>query len=180
MFLVCFAALAEVFLDFFLSLFESLRVQLGATFTGDTVNMFLTLVGGNQLASVIMKDQNTGAEFTSKFISLLRIIVEEPGKSMDKFVPNVISLCIQQLCPLISSGSKAATHISPSFYDLVRSILLSQWKYFFPLSAVSAAAFQMDRQSPTQSASQTTGQLDEFRSLLEVCVQHTFHLVSWI
>ena len=153
-------------MDFFLSLFESLRVQLGPKFTGETVGMFLKLVGGTELASIIARDQTTGAEFTSKFISLLRIIVEEPGKSMEVFVPDVISICLNQLRPVVTSGSKAATHISPSFYELVRSIL-SQWKYFFPLSAVSAAAFQMDRQAPVQSA---TGQMAEFASLLEVCL----------
>jgi hypothetical protein len=97
-------ALAGVFLEFFLSVFESLRAQVGPQFTSDTITMFLSLVEGTQLAVIMSRDQGSGVEFVAKFIALLRIIVEEPGKSMEPFVPSVITLSIQQLYPVIRSG----------------------------------------------------------------------------
>jgi len=61
------SAMADVFLEFFLSLFESLRGQVGPAFTRDTITMFLSLMGGEQLAIMLTRDQASGAEFISKY-----------------------------------------------------------------------------------------------------------------
>ena len=65
--------------------------------------------------------------------------------------------------------AEAGTVIGPAFYDLVRSIILNQWKFFFPQTVVTAKSQQMGGGSPTH-ALLATGHLSEFTSLLEIIV----------
>ena len=55
-------------LDFFLVLFDVLRVQLGPKFTSDTVGMLLGMLGSDHYMNAIMRGDAAAAEMLAKYV----------------------------------------------------------------------------------------------------------------
>lgn len=130
----------EVIVGFFLRLLEVLRAQLSEAFVAETLDVFFSVLGGdrlaNQLAQVVQANTASllPAEVASRFLTLLTLIVDEPGKHFDVFIGNILGLCLSPLSVLVSSNENPAVVIvRPAFYHLVHTLLLNKWRYFSSL-----------------------------------------------
>lgn len=55
-----------------------------------------------QLAESILHEGSTGCRVVEKFLKILQVVVQEPGQVFKPFLPSVISLCMEQVYPIIA------------------------------------------------------------------------------
>lgn len=55
-----------------------------------------------QLAESILHEGSTGCRVVEKFLKILQGVVQEPGQVFKPFLPSVISLCMEQVYPIIA------------------------------------------------------------------------------
>ncbi|KAI1233906.1 hypothetical protein IHE44_0004358 [Lamprotornis superbus] len=91
-------------LSFFLTLFQGLRVQMGVPFTEQIIQTFLNMFTREQLAESILHEGSTGCRVVEKFLKILQVVVQEPGQVFKPFLPSVISLCMEQVYPIIAEA----------------------------------------------------------------------------
>lgn len=120
-------------LAFFLTLFQALRVQMGVAFTGQIIHTFLSmftrfilvdfqfykqllhplqmtkchccLCRREQLAASIMQEGSAGCRVVQKFLKILQVVVQEPGQAFKPFLPSILSLCMEQVYPVVAEVS---------------------------------------------------------------------------
>ncbi|XP_022275628.2 exportin-6 isoform X8 [Canis lupus baileyi] len=91
-------------LSFFLTLFRGLRVQMGVPFTEQIIQTFLNMFTREQLAESILHEGSTGCRVVEKFLKILQVVVQEPGQVFKPFLPSIISLCMEQVYPIIAEA----------------------------------------------------------------------------
>ncbi|ETE70193.1 Exportin-6 [Ophiophagus hannah] len=129
-------------LSFFLTLFQSLRVQMGVPFTEQVIQTFLNMFTREQLAESILHDGSTGCRVVEKFLKILQVVVQEPGQVFKPFLPNIIALCMEQVYPIVAERS--SPDVKAELYELLFRILHHNWRYFFKsnvLASVQRGAF---------------------------------------
>lgn len=62
----------------------------------------LSLVCREQLAESILHEGSTGCRVVEKFLKILQVVVQEPGQVFKPFLPSIISLCMEQVYPIIA------------------------------------------------------------------------------
>lgn len=62
----------------------------------------LPLVCREQLAESILHEGSTGCRVVEKFLKILQVVVQEPGQVFKPFLPSIISLCMEQVYPIIA------------------------------------------------------------------------------
>lgn len=60
------------------------------------------LVCREQLADSILNEGSTGCRVVEKFLKILQVVVQEPGQVFKPFLPSIISLCMEQVYPIIA------------------------------------------------------------------------------
>ena len=55
-----------------------------------------------QLAESILHEGSTGCRVVEKFLKILQVVVQEPGQVFKPFLPSIISLCMEQVYPIIA------------------------------------------------------------------------------
>lgn len=60
------------------------------------------LCSREQLAESILHEGSTGCRVVEKFLKILQVVVQEPGQVFKPFLPSVISLCMEQVYPIIA------------------------------------------------------------------------------
>ncbi|XP_034251933.1 exportin-6-A isoform X1 [Thrips palmi] len=120
------AEVSEQVLHFFLASFGTLQVQLGATFTQQAVHTFLECFTREQLSVCLLQEKCGGVE---KFLHILQLIVTQPGVAFKHFIPSSITLCMDHIYPVIVDHP--APSIKPALFQLLFSILLHKWQYFY-------------------------------------------------
>ena len=88
-------------LGFLLTLFESLKVQLGPALTEQTVQQLLHTFTRQQLTETLHHESTAGSRVITKFLKILQLLVQEPAASFKAFLPNIIGLCMEQLYPIL-------------------------------------------------------------------------------
>ncbi|OWK49693.1 Exportin-6 [Lonchura striata] len=112
-------------LSFFLTLFQGLRVQMGVPFTEQIIQTFLNMFTREQLAESILHEGSTGCRVVEKFLKILQVVVQEPGQVFKPFLPSVISLCMEQVYPIIAERS--SPDVKAELFELLFRVLHHNW-----------------------------------------------------
>ncbi|XP_064886999.1 exportin-6 isoform X4 [Columba livia] len=148
-------------LSFFLTLFQGLRVQMGVPFTEQIIQTFLNMFTREQLAESILHEGSTGCRVVEKFLKILQVVVQEPGQVFKPFLPSVISLCMEQVYPIIAERS--SPDVKAELFELLFRILHHNWRYFFKSSVLASvqrgvAEEQMENEAQFSAIMQAFGQ----------------------
>ncbi|XP_010769239.1 exportin-6 [Notothenia coriiceps] len=100
-----FSDVTDEMLAFFLTLFQALRVQMGVAFTGQIIQTFLGMFTREQLAASILQEGSAGCRVVQKFLKILQVVVQEPGQAFKPFLPSILSLCMEQVYPVVAEVS---------------------------------------------------------------------------
>ncbi|KAI0218442.1 Exportin-6-A [Lamellibrachia satsuma] len=122
-------------LGFFMATFQCLRTQMGAAFTEQMIRTFMTLFTKEQLAEIIQNESEAGIKVVDRFLKILELIVQEPGSAFKAFLPNIISICMDHIYPIIAQ--KPTVDIKPALYELLHELLQNNWRYFFKDSVLT-------------------------------------------
>ena len=119
-----------------MTLFESLKVQIGSAVTEQIVQQLLHTFTRQQLSETLLHESSAGSRVINKFLKILQLLVQEPAASFKAFLPNIIGLCMEQLYPIIIEVCSLHFEISTSstFGD-------------FPISAISSCVKKLKTRS---------------------------------
>uniref|UniRef100_A0A3Q2R005 Exportin 6 n=1 Tax=Fundulus heteroclitus TaxID=8078 RepID=A0A3Q2R005_FUNHE len=123
-------------LAFFLTLFQALRVQMGVAFTGQIIQTFLSMFTREQLAASILHEGSAGCRVVQKFLKILQVVVQEPGQAFKPFLPSILSLCMEQVYPVVAERS--SPDVKAEMFELLYQILHQNWRYFFKTSVLTS------------------------------------------
>ncbi|XP_063286607.1 exportin-6 isoform X3 [Pelobates fuscus] len=123
-------------LSFFLALFQGLRVQMGAPFTEQIIQTFLNMFTREQLAESILQEGSAGCHVVEKFLKILQVVVQEPGQAFKPFLPSILSLCMEQLYPIIAE--RPSPDVKAELFELLFQLLHNNWRYFFRSSILDS------------------------------------------
>lgn len=148
-------------LSFFLTLFQALRVQMGVAFTEQIIQTFLSMFTREQLAISILQEGSSGSNVVQKFLKILQVVVQEPGQSFKPLLPSILSLCLDQVYPIVAERS--CPDVKAELFELLFQILHQNWRFFFKTSVLSSvqrtgAEEHMENQSQFTAAMQAFGQ----------------------
>uniref|UniRef100_H3DNN8 Exportin 6 n=1 Tax=Tetraodon nigroviridis TaxID=99883 RepID=H3DNN8_TETNG len=148
-------------LAFFLTLFQALRVQMGVAFTGQIIHTFLSMFTREQLAASILQEGSAGCRVVQKFLKILQVVVQEPGQTFKPFLPSILSLCIEQVYPIVAERS--SPDVKAEMFELLYQILHQNWRYFFKNSVLmkvqrGASEDTMENEAQFTAAMQAFGQ----------------------
>uniref|UniRef100_A0AAQ4RS16 Importin N-terminal domain-containing protein n=1 Tax=Gasterosteus aculeatus aculeatus TaxID=481459 RepID=A0AAQ4RS16_GASAC len=148
-------------LAFFLTLFQALRVQMGVAFTGQIIHTFLSMFTREQLTASILQEGSAGCRVVQKFLKILQVVVQEPGQAFKPFLPNILSLCMEQVYPVVAERS--SPDVKAELFELLYQILHQNWRYFFKTSVLTsvqrgAAEDTMENEAQFTAAMQAFGQ----------------------
>ncbi|XP_062340396.1 exportin-6 isoform X1 [Osmerus eperlanus] len=151
----------DVMLSFFLTLFQGLRVQMGVPFTGQVIHTFLSMFTREQLAASILQEGSAGCRVVEKFLKILQVVVQEPGQAFKPFLPNILSLCMDQVYPIVAERS--SPDVKAEMFELLYQVLHQNWRYFFKTSVLASvqrgvAEEAMENQAQFIAAMQAFGQ----------------------
>uniref|UniRef100_A0A3Q3K7P5 Importin N-terminal domain-containing protein n=1 Tax=Monopterus albus TaxID=43700 RepID=A0A3Q3K7P5_MONAL len=110
-------------LAFFLTLFQALRVQMGAAFTGQIIHTFLSMFTREQLAASVLHEGSAGCRVVQKFLKILQLVVQEPGQAFKPFLPSILSLCMEQVYLVVT---EVTTEIKLSLYPTIILLLVTR------------------------------------------------------
>uniref|UniRef100_A0A3P8WA05 Exportin 6 n=1 Tax=Cynoglossus semilaevis TaxID=244447 RepID=A0A3P8WA05_CYNSE len=148
-------------LAFFLTLFQALRVQMGVAFTGQIIHTFLSMFTREQLAASILQEGSAGCRVVQKFLKILQVVVQEPGQAFKPFLPSILSLCMEQVYPVVAERS--SPDVKAEMFELLYQVLHQNWRYFFKTSILitvqkGAAEETMENEAQFTAAMQAFGQ----------------------
>ncbi|GAM29156.1 hypothetical protein SAMD00019534_123320 [Acytostelium subglobosum LB1] len=128
----------ESILDFFFTLFESLKSKVGVAFTQQTISTFLEILGGNNIKNLLGSGSNeTGNVIIKKLIEILTFVIQTYGHSFDTLLSSIIQFSMEHIYPVIINSTNV---LRPLFFTLLYSILDNHWKHFFPSSTSSSSS----------------------------------------
>ncbi|KAK3591325.1 hypothetical protein CHS0354_028435 [Potamilus streckersoni] len=146
-------------MSFFLALFQGLRVQMGVPFTEQIIQTFMNLFSKDQLSETIAHESSAAYRAVEKFLTILEIICQEPGAAFKRFLPNIISTCMEQIYPIIAQ--RQSPDIKQVFYHLLHELLINNWRYFFKGSVLAALHNQTE----------TLENMEQFVSIMQTIFQ---------
>uniref|UniRef100_A0A672S412 Importin N-terminal domain-containing protein n=1 Tax=Sinocyclocheilus grahami TaxID=75366 RepID=A0A672S412_SINGR len=123
-------------LSFFLTLFQALRVQMGVAFTEQIIQTFLSMFTRDQLAVSILQEGSSGSKVVQKFLKILQVVVQEPGQTFKPLLPSILSLCLDQVYPIVAERS--CPDVKAEMFELLFQILHQNWRFFFKSSVLSS------------------------------------------
>ena len=154
------SGITEDMLSFFLALFEGLRAQMGVPFTEHIIQTFLSMFTREQLAQTIMQETTAGYKVVEKFLKILQLIVQEPGVAFRRLMPNVLTICMEQIYPIVAE--RPAPDIKPELYCLLHEFLTHNWQYFYKSNVIKTMQTgfveQIDNEQHFMSIMQAYGQ----------------------
>ncbi|MCJ8739399.1 hypothetical protein PDJAM_G00046660 [Pangasius djambal] len=148
-------------LSFFLTLFQALRVQMGVTFTEQIIQTFLSMFTREQLAVSILQEGSAGSKVVIKFLKILQVVVQEPGQTFKPMLPSILSLCMEQVYPIVADRS--CPDVKAEMFELLFQILHQNWRFFFKTSVLNSvqrtgADEHMENEAQFIAAMQAFGQ----------------------
>ncbi|XP_005990741.1 exportin-6 isoform X2 [Latimeria chalumnae] len=123
-------------MSFFLTLFQGLRVQMGVPFTEQIIQTFLNMFTREQLIESIHHEGSAGCHVVEKFLKILQVVVQEPGQAFKPFLPSIISLCMEQVYPIIAERS--SSDVKSELFELLYQVLHNNWRYFFKSTVLAS------------------------------------------
>ncbi|KAG7492044.1 hypothetical protein MATL_G00010330 [Megalops atlanticus] len=128
-------------LSFFLTLFQSLRVQMGVPFSEQIIHTFLNMFTREQLVESIIQEGSVGCRVVEKFLKILQVVVQEPGQAFKPLLPSILSLCMEQLYPILAERS--SPDVKAELFELLYQVLHHNWRYFFKTSVLASVQRDM-------------------------------------
>lgn len=89
------------------------------------VNCHVCVCCREQLAASILQEGSAGCRVVQKFLKILQVVVQEPGQAFKPFLPSILSLCIEQVYPIVAEVRCYFTLVSVLFPILA----LPRWSY---------------------------------------------------
>ncbi|XP_069761398.1 exportin-6 isoform X7 [Narcine bancroftii] len=161
--------ITDEMLSFFLTLFQGLRVQMGVPFTEQIIQTFLNMFTREQLAESILEEGSGGCRVVEKFLKILQVVVQEPGQVFKPFLPSIISLCMQQVYPIVAERS--SPDVKMELFELLYQILHNNWRFFFK-SSVLASVQRGTAEEPMENEAQFVSAMQAFgQSFLQPDIQ---------
>ncbi|KAL3272659.1 hypothetical protein HHI36_014124 [Cryptolaemus montrouzieri] len=111
-------------LGLFINVLGVLQQQMGIDGTKNAVNVFLQVAVNEQ--HVVTAPSNI-----EKLLQVLKLVVEAPGSAYKNFLPSILELCMQNLCPVVLTQAEEYPEVYLSLLDLFYSILVHRWQYFY-------------------------------------------------
>ncbi len=90
--------------DFFHTVFDVLKAQMGATAVESAIQTFLSLFNKDLIVKAIA-DESVGVRVVERFLGILEFVVKEPSSSFRKFIPSTLQLTLQHIYPLVADVS---------------------------------------------------------------------------
>ncbi|KAM9457944.1 exportin-6 [Clarias gariepinus] len=153
--------ITDEMLSFFLTLFQALRVQMGVAFTEQVIQTFLSMFTREQLAVSILQEGSAGSKVVEKFLKILQVVVQEPGQTFKPMLPSILSLCMEQVYPIVADRS--CPDVKVEMFELLFQILHQNWRFFFKTSVLNSvqragAEEHMENEAQFIAAMQAFGQ----------------------
>lgn len=118
-----------------------------------------------QLAASILQEGSAGCRVVQKFLKILQVVVQEPGQTFKPFLPSILSLCIEQVYPIVAEvrwyftldsvcfqsqlyqdvhietlisflRQRSSPDVKAEMFELLYQILHQNWRYFFKNSVL--------------------------------------------
>lgn len=125
------AEFTGVLMNMFVALFGSLRKQVGVATASQMFQEFASVLDSSRIKQFLTGD-SLGADLLIRFMDLLKIIVEDNSRAFDSLTGNVLVFCVDQCGKNLSElYTSASLTVAASYFPLVHSVLLHNWKYFF-------------------------------------------------
>lgn len=70
-----------------------------------TTSVVASLHSREQLAASILQEGSAGCRVVQKFLKILQVVVQEPGQAFKPFLPSILSLCMEQVYPVVAEVS---------------------------------------------------------------------------
>ncbi|XP_071451131.1 exportin-6-A [Hetaerina americana] len=100
---------------------------LGTSFSSSLLD---ALLGPDSLRAALGATSTPhGAALVVRFLQLLQLVVVEPGRTFERFVPTAISLCTDHIHPLLEQNP--SPDVSAALLDVLSDALFHQWHRFF-------------------------------------------------
>ncbi|KAG9349889.1 hypothetical protein JZ751_026242 [Albula glossodonta] len=146
-------------LSFFLTLFKGLRVQMGVPFTEQIIHTFLNMFTREQLTESITQEGTAGCQVVERFLKILQVVVQEPSQAFKPFLPSIISLCMEQIYPILAERS--SPDVKAELFELLYQVLHHNWRYFFK-NSVLASVQRNPPEEPMENEAQFTAIMQAF------------------
>ncbi|XP_044160267.1 LOW QUALITY PROTEIN: exportin-6 [Bufo gargarizans] len=150
----------EEMLSFFLALFQGLRVQMGVPFTEQIIQTFLNMFTREQLAESLLQEGSAGCHVVERFLKILQVVVQEPGPAFKPFLPNILSLCMEQLYPIIAE--RPSPDVKAELFELLFQLLHHNWRYFYRSSVLASVHRDGGGDEPMENQAQFIGVMQAF------------------
>ena len=129
-------AVLSLVLQMFYDFFDGLGNRLDAGFIQQTVDTFLAVFTPDQLAVLVTPD-GMGNPGVVKFLEILGFFVQDRGKAFKRYLPEIVSLCVDRIYPIVADLPTISIRLA--LFDVLRNVLLENWRYFYPSKVVRAA-----------------------------------------
>jgi len=114
----------DAILGFFLALFESLKIQIGPQLTEEIVLRLMSVFNRQQLKETLVHESSTGSKVIEKFLKILQLLIQAPAASFKTFLPGIISLCMEELYPILGDVSMIFIHFA-FIHSVIHSVIYS-------------------------------------------------------
>jgi hypothetical protein len=122
--------ISEAVLSFFLSVVRTLQLQLGAAAIRDYLGLFFAGTSNSCANSGIV-----GLRSLELLLKIELVIIEQPGTATMALIPEMLTIALEQIMPLIRSDDKNQlceyTDLTMAAYLLFDGILVNRWQYFY-------------------------------------------------
>ena len=120
----------QVILKFFLNLIDCLAAQMGSERCEKITQFLMTLLTKEQIENSIREENSVGSLVIESFIDILICLSKSQNTTTTTFLPHIITFVLEQVYPTVTK--QGTTNIKMSLFSLFSSILLYNWKSFFP------------------------------------------------
>lgn len=112
-----------------------------------------------QLAESILQEGSAGCHVVEKFLKILQVVVQEPGQAFKPFLPSILSLCMEQLYPIIAE--RPSPDVKAELFELLFQLLHHNWRYFYR-SSVLASVHRDGADEPMENQAQFIAVMQAF------------------
>lgn len=124
-------------LAMFFNFFEAMAARLGSAFIQQTVDTFHSVFTPDQLTT-LAGPEGGGSSGVEVFLRILGFFVRERSKVFKNFLPEIVSLCLDRIYPIVAE--QPAVTIRLALFDVLKHILLENWKFFYPSGVMPSQA----------------------------------------
>ncbi|KAK7002625.1 Exportin-6 [Biomphalaria glabrata] len=128
--------IVENIMTYFLAMFQGLRVQMGVAFTEKIIHTFMNVFSRELLAQTIHHETSGAFRVIENFLKILELIVQEPGSQFKLFLPQIISIAMDQIYPLVAP--RPSPDMKSALYHLLHEVISNNWRYFFKGSVLDS------------------------------------------